>query len=87
MFRACPSRVTLAVAVVACSACGGAKVAHVSRPVPAAAWKAVIRDWYDGGIDHRHSCAAVEAAIHHLPVDATYSSAHDDLTAYAHTVC
>ncbi len=27
-------------------------------------WKAVINDWYDGGIDHPHSGTAVMAAIH-----------------------
>jgi hypothetical protein len=50
-------------------------------------WKAVINDWYDGGIDHSHSCAAVKTAISHLPVDAAYSSARDDLEAYARKVC
>jgi hypothetical protein len=56
-------------------------------PMNAAA-KAVINDWYDGGIDHPHSCAAVKAAISLLPVDGgTYSTARRDLEAYEHKVC
>jgi hypothetical protein len=52
------------------------------------AWHSVISDWYDGGIDHHHSCAAVRAAIAHLPVDFVGpSTAKADLHAYARTVC
>lgn len=59
------------------------------RPVSADEWKAVLRDWYDHGrVARRHRCAAVRAAIAHLPVDPrTYNTAYDDLQAYAGTVC
>jgi hypothetical protein len=51
-------------------------------------WKAVINDWYDGGIDHPHSCAAVIAAISHLPMDGgVYSTVRPDLYAYERKVC
>lgn len=51
-----------------------------------APWMKVIDDWYDGRIDHHHSCRAVREAIDHLPVS-TYSSAQSDLAAYARKVC
>jgi hypothetical protein len=51
-------------------------------------WKSVIRDWYDGTIDHWHSCAAVREAIKHLPTTPPmYSTVYDDLRAYEHAVC
>jgi hypothetical protein len=51
-----------------------------------APWQKVIDDWYDGRIDRRHSCRAVREAIDHLPVS-TYSSAQNELAAYARKVC
>jgi hypothetical protein len=54
-----------------------------------AAWQSVINDWYYGGIDHRHSCAAVRTAIAHLPAEggAAPNTASADLHAYARSVC
>lgn len=52
-----------------------------------APWKAVINDWYNGGIDHSHSCAAVKVAISHLPVGGGPSSARNDFEAYERKVC
>jgi hypothetical protein len=59
------------------------------RPVDAAAWRAVIDDWYvDGVIDGIHACDAVQAAIEMLPQDVrNFSSATGDLRAYADRVC
>jgi hypothetical protein len=56
-------------------------------PAAPAEWKAVLEDWYDGRIDDWHRCAAVRAAIRHLPIDLTYSSGRSDLSAYAGGVC
>jgi hypothetical protein len=50
-----------------------------------APWMAVINDWYDGGIDHRHSCSAVRAAVDHLPKDAPEVGA--GIRAYERKVC
>jgi hypothetical protein len=51
-------------------------------------WKAVINDWFAGGITHDHSCAAVKAAISHLPANsAAYSTVNEDLAAYERKVC
>jgi hypothetical protein len=51
-------------------------------------WKAVINDWYHGGINHQHSCAAVQAAISHLPTTGiTYGTVREDLSAYERKVC
>ena len=51
-------------------------------------WTAVITDWLDGGINHKHSCAAVKAAILRLPTDSlTYSTVNDDLAAYESKAC
>ena len=51
-------------------------------------WKAVVTDWLDGGINHKHSCAAVKAAILRLPTDSlTYSSVNNDLAAYESKAC
>jgi len=51
-------------------------------------WKSVIDDWFHGGIDHKHSCAAVKAAILHLPQDPLeYSTVNEDLAAYERVVC
>jgi hypothetical protein len=61
-----------------------------ARPGPASSheWKAVLMDWYDGRIDDWHRCAAVYAAIRHLPMDTPiYSTVRDDLKAYAKAVC
>lgn len=58
------------------------------RGVTAAAWKAVLNDWYDGRMDRWHSCAAVTEAIRHLPEDpGIYSTVELDLEAYARGVC
>jgi hypothetical protein len=55
----------------------------------AAEWKGVLGDWIaDGRIDHPHSCAAVRAAVEHLPSSPpTYSTIGDDLRAYETKVC
>lgn len=59
-----------------------------SKPVSAAAWKAVLSDWYDGRMDHWHSCRAVREALRHLPADpVAYSTVFVDLEAYARGVC
>lgn len=56
--------------------------------VPASAWRAVFRDWYDGHMDHWHSCAAVREALRHLPSDGPiYSTVALDLRAYERGVC
>src|SRR5882762_202971 len=56
--------------------------------VSPAEWKAVFKDWYDGKMDHWHSCAAVREAIRHVPVGgAIYSTIGLDLDAYARGVC
>jgi hypothetical protein len=52
-----------------------------------APWQKVIDDWYDGRIDHRHSCRAVQEAINQLPFDAYTGTARGDLNAYARKVC
>jgi hypothetical protein len=57
-------------------------------PVSAAEWKAVFNDWYDGRMDHWHSCAAVREALRHLPADGMiYSTIGIDLQAYASGTC
>ena len=48
-------------------------------------WTAVINDFYDGGIDHRHSCSAVQAAVDHLPDDGPEVGA--GIRAYERKVC
>jgi hypothetical protein len=53
----------------------------------AAEWKAVIKDFLDGGIDHRHSCSAVRGALARLPTPTAYSTAQDELHAYEAKVC
>jgi hypothetical protein len=63
-------------------------VSSPTRRVTASAWKAVLNDWYDGRMDHWHSCAAVMEAIRHLPADPpVYSTVELDLKAYARGVC
>jgi hypothetical protein len=57
-------------------------VAHPDTP-----WQKVITDWYDGRINQRHSCAAVQEAIEHLPFDAYTGTARADMNAYARKVC
>ena len=61
---------------------------HTERVTPAA-WRAVIRDWYDNGrFDEPHSCSAVRAAIDHLPVSPLlYSNLPEDFRAYELKVC
>jgi hypothetical protein len=77
------------------TSCGG-KRCHLSRSnvttyTPSnAAWKAVINDWFHGGIDHPHTCAAVKAAIAQLPMDGGFfgaARARSELQGYARTVC
>jgi hypothetical protein len=48
-------------------------------------WIAVINDFYDGGIDHRHSCSAARAAVDHLPDDGPEVGA--GIKAYEQKVC
>ncbi len=56
--------------------------------ITASRWKAVLNDWYDGRMDHWHSCAAMREAIRHLPNDpGAYSTVFLDLQAYARGVC
>jgi hypothetical protein len=51
-------------------------------------WKAVLNDWFNDGINHEHSCAAVKAAISHLPTNTVgYSTVNEDLAAYERKVC
>ncbi|HEY4349118.1 MAG TPA: hypothetical protein VGM80_16205 [Gaiellaceae bacterium] len=69
-----------------------ARADHLARPslvVNVFAWKDVLQDWYDGRIDRWHSCAAVRAAIVHLPPEgaAIHSSVRIDLDAYLRAVC
>jgi hypothetical protein len=66
------------------AACGhnGIRDEHVRAAAP------VITDWIHGGIDHKHSCAAVKAAISPLPTNSSaYSTVNEDLAAYARKVC
>jgi hypothetical protein len=86
--------IVLALAVGALTGCGRAtpvatsRVPLTNRVVSPADWKAVLEDWYVGGLDHRHSCGAVVVAISHLPVDGpVYSTVFDDLRRYAGKVC
>jgi hypothetical protein len=59
-----------------------------TQTASAAAWKAVLNDWYDGRMNHWHPCQAVLEAIRHLPVDGPiYSTIGLDLKAYARGVC
>ena len=52
-------------------------------------WKAVIDDWDDNGeFDHFHRCAAIKTAITKLPNSGpSFSTARDELKAYARQVC
>jgi hypothetical protein len=72
-------------ACLALSACGS----HRPRPVTAAEWKGVINDWLDDRrFEHRHSCAAVRAAVRHLPDDeAVFRDPRRALLRYAAKVC
>jgi hypothetical protein len=70
------------------SAAGHQRANAPTRAASPAAWKAVLHDWYDGHMDHWHSCRAVLEAIRHLPVDGPiYSTIGLDLKAYARGVC
>jgi hypothetical protein len=77
--------------VVVATGCGHGRDRPVTasdlRRVTPAEWKSVIRDSYDGHMDHPHSCAAVEVAIAHLPTGLVYSSEPAFLKAYARKVC
>lgn len=56
--------------------------------VTSLAWKSVLKDWYDGGMNEWHSCAAMREAIRHLPSSPPmYSTVYGDLRAYAEAVC
>jgi len=57
------------------------------RPVTPSEWKSVIRDSYDGKIDHAYRCAAVQAAYVHIPHDNTYSGIPGVLLAFEKKVC
>jgi hypothetical protein len=72
-------------ACLALSACG----AHRPRPVTAAEWKAVVNDWLDDRrFEHPHSCAAVRAAVRHLPDDGVaFADARGAFLRYAAKVC
>lgn len=56
---------------------------HVTR----AAWVSVINDYFNGGIDHSHSCAALAAAIAHTPAEGGHSTVRADLDAYTRGAC
>jgi hypothetical protein len=64
---------------------------QVTAYPPPNAVKAVITDWFHGGINHRHSCAAVHAALAMLPEEGDVRHAErgvrNDLQTYARTVC
>jgi hypothetical protein len=59
----------------------------VSQPITPREWKSVIRDSYDGKIDHPHRCAAVRAAYEHVPHDNTYATVPGVLLAFEKKVC
>jgi hypothetical protein len=63
--------------------------ADTRSPVSAREWRAVIDDWYDNGtVDRPHRCAAVRAAIEHVPAQGpSITTAHEDLLEYAELVC
>jgi hypothetical protein len=82
--------VALPLAVLAGCGHGSGSRAHVTTvqpPVTAAVWKSVLRDGYDGHMNHQHSCAAVEAAIAHLPHDMVSCGLCLRLDAYERRVC
>jgi hypothetical protein len=67
-----------------------ARLAPGSGPtVSGREWRAVIDDWYDNGtIDRPHRCAAVRAAIDHVPTHGpSVTTAYEDLLEYADLVC
>jgi hypothetical protein len=59
----------------------------VQPPVTAAEWKSVLRDAYDGQMNHHHSCDAVQAAVTHLPRDMAYCGLCRNLDVYERRVC
>lgn len=63
--------------------------ADSGTPVGGREWHDVIDDWYDSGtIDRPHRCAAVRAAIEHLPPQGpSETTAREDLLEYAELVC
>jgi hypothetical protein len=82
--------VALPLAVLAGCGHGSGSRAHVTTvqpPVTAAVWKSVLRDGYDGRMNHQHSCSAVEAAIAHLPHDMVSCGLCLRLDAYERRVC
>ena len=59
-----------------------------SAPVAVAAWRAVVKDWYDDGrFEGQHSCDAVHEAMKHVPRDTVYSNPLGALRRYARRVC
>ncbi len=59
----------------------------VQPPVTPAEWKSVLRDAYDGHMNHHHSRAAVEVAVAHLPHDMVNCGLCLQLDAYERRVC
>jgi hypothetical protein len=82
--------VALPLVVLAGCGHGSGSRAHVTTvqpPVTAAVWKSVLRDGYDGHMNHHHSCAAVKAAVAHLPHDMVHCGLCLQLDAYERIVC
>jgi hypothetical protein len=51
-------------------------------------WKSVIRDAYDGLVEHAHPCAAVREAVRHLPPDRTFTGQPEEaILAYERAAC
>jgi hypothetical protein len=72
-----------AASVLVLAGCGE----HAPRPVTAAEWKAVLSDWIlDRRVDGHYSCAAVGAAIAHLPF-LDDNRIERDLRAYEKKAC
>ncbi len=72
--------------------CGGSQTSRArERGVTPSEWKSVIRDSYDGKIDHPYRCAAVHEAIERVPHDTTYfgapGTASGALIAFEKRVC
>jgi hypothetical protein len=90
-----PSIERLRVAII--RAADGRRHRETAPPLPEA-FRAVLKDWFDGRMDSWHSCGAVEEAMKHLPTGGpisrgapfaapTVSDAWRDLRAYARAVC
>jgi hypothetical protein len=67
--------------------CGGSGAERSARPVTPSEWQSVIRDYYDGKIDHWHRCAAVREARRRIPQDLTFSEIYGVLDKYAEDLC